>query len=276
VRALADRFGVRPSKTFGQNFLTDPNLASAIAADAGAGPGVRVVEVGAGFGSLTLAVAATGAEVLAIEFDRAVVPALEEVVRDLPGVRVVAADVLDVDWAILGDGRWTMVSNVPYNIAVPVLMRMLEEAPGVSSYVVVVQRELADRLGAPPGSDAYGAVSVKIAYRADVATIRHVPREVFWPRPAIDSAVVRITPRPAPIEPHVDAHALFAVVDGAFGERRKTMTNAMRRLGLGSAAATGVLAEAGIEPSERPERLGLEAFARLTAALVREGVVGDP
>jgi 16S rRNA (adenine1518-N6/adenine1519-N6)-dimethyltransferase len=264
---------VRPSKAFGQNFLTDPNLAAAIAADAGAGPGVRVVEVGAGFGSLTLAVAATGAEVLAIEFDRAMVPALEEVVDGVPGVRVAVADALELDWAILGVGRWTMVSNLPYNIAVPVLMRMLEEAPGVSSYVVVVQRELADRLGARPGSDAYGGVSVKVAYRADVATIRHVPREVFWPRPSIDSAVVRITPRAAPIDTDVDARALFAVVDGAFAERRKTMTNAMRRLGLTSADAANVLEEAGIEPSERPERLGLGAFARLTAGLVRKGAV---
>jgi 16S rRNA (adenine1518-N6/adenine1519-N6)-dimethyltransferase len=265
---------VRPSKAFGQNFLADPNLAAAITADAGVGPGVRVVEVGAGFGSLTLAIAASGAEVLAVEFDRAIVPVLEEVVGGVPGVRVAVGDALELDWAaILGDARWTMVSNLPYNIAVPLLLRMLEEAPGVSSYVVIVQRELADRLGARPGSEAYGAVSVKVAYRADVATIRHVPREVFWPRPSIDSSVVRITPRPAPIDTDVDAGALFAVVDGAFAERRKTMTNAMRRLGLPSADAARVLEEVGIEPSERPERLGVGAFARLTAALVREGRV---
>jgi 16S rRNA (adenine1518-N6/adenine1519-N6)-dimethyltransferase len=232
-----------------------------------------VVEVGAGFGSLTLAIAATGAEVLAIEFDRGVVPVLDEVVAGVPGVRVLVADALDVDWAVLGDDRWTMVSNLPYNIAVPVLMRMLEKASVVSSYVVVVQRELADRLGAAPGSDAYGAVSVKIAYRAEVETIRHVPGEVFWPRPSIDSAVVRITPRPAPVAADVAASALFAVVDGAFAERRKTMTNAMRRLGLAPADAGRVLEEAGIAPTERPERLGLEAFARLTGALVRDGVV---
>jgi 16S rRNA (adenine1518-N6/adenine1519-N6)-dimethyltransferase len=213
--------------------------------------------------------------VLAIEFDRGVVPVLEEVVADVAGVRVLVADALEVDWAVLGQGPWTMVSNLPYNIAVPVLMRMLEEAPAVSSYVVVVQRELADRLGAAPGSDAYGAVSVKIAYRADVETIRHVPREVFWPRPSVGSAVVRITARPAPVHADVEASALFSVVDGAFAERRKTMTNAMRRLGLGAADAARVLDEAGIAPSERPERLGLGSFAGLTAVLVRDGVVGS-
>jgi 16S rRNA (adenine1518-N6/adenine1519-N6)-dimethyltransferase len=252
----------------------DPNLARAIAADAGVGRDDRVVEVGAGFGSVTLALAATGAHVLAVEFDRAVAPALREVVADVDRVSVVVGDALALDWgAVLGRARWTMASNLPYNIAVPLLMRMLEEAPRVSPYVVVVQRELAERLGAVPGSPSYGGVSVKLAFHADVQTLRRVPREVFWPRPSIDSSVVRITPRPAPIDTDVDAGALFAVVDGAFAERRKTMTNAMRRLGLRSDDAARVLEEVGIEPSERPERLGVGAFARLAATLVREGVV---
>jgi 16S rRNA (adenine1518-N6/adenine1519-N6)-dimethyltransferase len=232
------------------------------------------VEVGAGFGSLTLALADAGAEVLALEFDRALLPALREVVEGVPVVRVLAADALEVDWpAVLDGGDWTMAANLPYNIAVPLVLRMLEEAPQVSSYVVMVQREVADRLAAPPGSPAYGGVSAKLAYHADVETLRRVPRDVFWPRPNVDSTVLRLTPRPAPLDVDVDRRALFAVIDAAFAERRKTMRNAVRRLGLDAEASARVLREAGIDPSTRAERVGLDAFARLASLLVRDGVV---
>ena len=252
----------------------DPNLARAIAADAGAGRGGRVVEVGAGFGSVTLALAATGAHVVAIEFDRAVAPALREVVAGVDRISVVVADALSLDWAaILGRERWTMASNLPYNIAVPVLMRMLEEAPRVSPYVVVVQRELAERLAAVSGSPAYGGVSVKLAFHADVQTLRRVPSEVFWPRPSIDSSVIRLTPRPPRLGVDVDRGPLFAVIDAAFAERRKTMSNALRRLGAGAPTVRRVLSDAGVEPSSRPEELDVAAFARLTSELIGAGVV---
>jgi 16S rRNA (adenine1518-N6/adenine1519-N6)-dimethyltransferase len=266
---------VRPSKALGQNFLTDPNLARAIAADAGAGPGVRAIDVGAGFGSVTVALAEAGAEVLAIEFDRALLPALHEVVDPLPGVEVLAADVLRLDWpVVLGEGERALAANLPYNIAVPLLLRMLEEAPQVSPYVVMVQRELGERLAAAPGSPAYGAVSAKVAYDAHVETLRRIPREVFWPRPKIESSVLRLTRRARPAGIDVDRRALFAVIDVAFGERRKTITNAVRRLGLDAPAAARVLGEAGVEAGARPEQLGLDAFARLAAALERAGAVG--
>jgi 16S rRNA (adenine1518-N6/adenine1519-N6)-dimethyltransferase len=255
----------------------DPNLARAIAADAGVGRDDRVVEVGAGFGSVTLALAATGAHVLAVEFDRAVAPALREVVADVDRVSVVVGDALALDWgAVLGRARWTMASNLPYNIAVPLLMRMLEEAPRVSPYVVVVQRELAERLGAVPGSPSYGGVSVKLAFHADVQTLRRVPREVFWPRPSIDSSVVRLTPRRPGLDVDVDRGPLFAVIDAAFAERRKTMANALRRLGAGQPTVRRVLSDAGVEPSSRPEELGVAAFARLTSALIGAGVIEGP
>jgi 16S rRNA (adenine1518-N6/adenine1519-N6)-dimethyltransferase len=293
IRSLAARHGIRPSKSLGQNFLVDPNLARAIAADAGAAPGASIVEVGAGLGALTVALARAGAEVLAIEFDRALVPALREVLEGesrgggragaarrgamgarggAPGGARAPAPPLRVNWpAVLGSRRWTMAANLPYNVAVPILLRMLEEAPQVSSYVVMVQREVADRLAARPGAPAYGAVSAKVAYRADVARVRRVPRDVFWPRPRVESTVLQITPRPPSVS--IDPHALFTVIDASFGQRRKTMRNAVRRLGLDAAAAAAALREAGVDPSARAEQLALEDLGRLTEVLARAGVV---
>jgi 16S rRNA (adenine1518-N6/adenine1519-N6)-dimethyltransferase len=137
----------------------------------------------------------------------------------------------------------------------------------------MVQREVADRLAARPGAEAYGAVSAKVAYRAEVEVLRRVPREVFWPRPAIESTVLRFTRRSARLDVDVDSRALFSVIDAAFAERRKTMSNAVRRLGLSADAAREVLGSTGIEPSVRAETLDLAAFARLTDALVRRGAV---
>lgn len=271
IRSLVARHGIRPSKSLGQHFLTDPNLASAIADDAGAGAGVAIVEVGAGLGSLTVALAHAGSNVLAIEFDRGVVAALHDVVDGMPNVTILQADALRVDWrATLGRRVWRMAANLPYNVAVPLLLRMLGDAPGVRSYVVMVQQEVAERLAAGPGSRAYGAVSVKVAYHAELSILRRVPPEVFWPRPAIESSVLRLTPRPSGVG--MESAELFGVIDASFGERRKTMRNAMRRLGLGAADAERVLRDADLDPSVRAERLALEDFARLTRVLVRDGV----
>jgi 16S rRNA (adenine1518-N6/adenine1519-N6)-dimethyltransferase len=270
MRELAERYGIRPTKSLGQHFIADPNLARAIVADAGVGPGDRVLEVGAGFGSITVALAEAGCEVLAVEFDRGIAPALEEVVADLPLVRVERADAMHADWAsLLGDGPWAMVSNLPFNISVPLLVELLEEVPTIVSYAVMVQREVGERLAAGPGEEAYGTVSVRVAYRADARVVRRVPAAVFWPRPNVDSVVVRLTPHPPPVD--VDARALFRVVDEGFAERRKTMANAVRRLGLELSDANRILAASGVEPAARAEELGLEAFARVTTSLLEEG-----
>ncbi|HEY7756148.1 MAG TPA: 16S rRNA (adenine(1518)-N(6)/adenine(1519)-N(6))-dimethyltransferase RsmA [Actinomycetota bacterium] len=270
LRALAERHGVRPTKSLGQHFIVDPNLARAIVADAGVGPGDRVLEVGAGFGSITVALAEAGCEVVALEFDRQIVPALLEVVAGSPNVRVEQADAMRVDWpALLGDGPWALVANLPYNISVPLVLTLLERVPAIASYVVMVQREVGDRFVAGPGEPAYGSVSLRVAYRADVATVRRVPAEVFWPRPSIDSVLVRLRPRPAPVD--VDPDALFRVVDESFAERRKTMRNALRRLGLAAPDAVRVLEASGVSPAARAEQLGLDAFARVTTAILAEG-----
>jgi 16S rRNA (adenine1518-N6/adenine1519-N6)-dimethyltransferase len=272
LKALAGRHGIRPNKALGQSFLADPNLARAIVADAGVGSDDRVVEVGAGLGSLTVALAATGAEVLAVELDRMLWPALQEVVGGSPRVRVELADALRVEWdAALTPGEWKMVSNLPYNVGVRVLLDMLEGAPRIRDYVVMVQREVGERLTARPGEEAYGAISVRVAYHAEARLLRRVPAQVFWPRPRVESVLVRITPRAAPVG--VGEADLFRVVDASFAERRKTMVNALRRLGLGPASARRLMEQAGLEPDVRAERLGLEDFSRIAVALRSEGVV---
>jgi len=268
VREVARRHGIRPTKSLGQNFLIDPNLARAIAAEAGVGPGDRVVEVGAGLGSLTMALAATGAEVLAIEFDRALIPALTEVVGRAENVRILHADATKLDWAsALGEaGAWTLCANLPYNVAVPVVMEVLASAPAVQRLVVMVQREVGERFAATPGDQHYGAVSVKVAYRAGARVTRRVPATVFWPKPSVDSVVVRLDRFPSPAA-DVDAVSLWRVVDGAFAERRKTMRNALRRLDLPATEADAILSATGVPASARPEELDLETFAAIASAV---------
>jgi 16S rRNA (adenine1518-N6/adenine1519-N6)-dimethyltransferase len=235
----------------GQHFLADPNLARAIVADAGVTSGDRVLEVGAGLGSLTVALAAAGANVLAVELAAA------------SGVRVETGDAMRLDWAgLLPGGGWKMVSNLPYNIAVPLIVEMLEGVPQIVSFLVMVQREVGERLAAAPGDASYGGVSVRVAYRAEASVVRRVPASVFWPRPNVDSVLVRIERRAAP-PVAVDPERLFRVVDAGFAERRKTMRNALRRLGLSGADADDALARCGVGPRARAEELSLEDFAAL-------------
>ena len=269
VRDLAARHDIRPTKSLGQNFLIDPNLARAIAADAGVGPGDRVVEIGAGLGSLTLALAAAGARVRAIEFDRRLIPALEEATAGLAGVEIVHADAMKVDWeAELASEPWTVCANLPYNVAVPLVLTLLERAPTVRRAVVMVQREVGERFAASPGQEAYGAVSVRVAYRAVATIVRRVPASVFWPRPKVASVVVRLDRLDAP-PVETDPERLWRVVDAGFAERRKTMRNALRRLGLDIAAADVVLASCGVASTARAEELDLATFAAIGEALPR-------
>ena len=239
-------------------------------ADAGIEPGDRVVEVGAGLGSLTVALAEVAAEVVAVEADRSVVPALREVVGGLDRVRVVEGDALRMDWpAELPGGRWRMVSNLPYNVAVPLVFRMLDEAPQVDRFLVMVQREVGERMAAAPGTKAYGAASVRLAYLAEVDVVRRVPATVFWPRPDVSSVLVRIVPREPPVE--AGREALFAVVEAGFAQRRKTMRNALIRMGLSPDGAQTALQSCGLATDVRAEQLGLAEFACLAESAVARG-----
>jgi 16S rRNA (adenine1518-N6/adenine1519-N6)-dimethyltransferase len=220
------------------------------------------VEIGAGLGSLTRALASRGSRVLAVEFDRALIPALSEAVEDLPNVEIRQADATSVEWnELLGDGPWRAAANLPYNVAVPILLHALETAPGIEGYVVMVQREVAERLSAEPGSEPYGPTSLRVAYRADAEILRNVAPSVFWPRPHVGSSVVRLRTHAPRVS--VDADALFRVIDVAFAERRKTMRSAVRRLGVDSGRVAEVLRSTEIDPDARPESLPLDRFAAI-------------
>ena len=234
-------------------------------ADAGIEPGDRVVEVGAGLGSLTVALAEVAAEVLAVEADRTLVPALRESVAGLDGVRVVEADALRLDWRTELPGQpWRMVSNLPYNVAMPLVFRMLDEAPQVDRFLVMVQREVGERMAAGPGVAAYGAASVRLAYLAHVDVVRRVSASVFWPRPNVESVLVRIVPHEPPVD--VGREDLFRVVEAGFAQRRKTMRNALVRLGLPAGAAAAALEGCGLGADVRAEELGLAELACLAEA----------
>ncbi len=220
---------------------------------------------------MTVALAEAGASrVVAIEFDRALVPALGEAVGGYPVVEVLAADATTIDWpATLGAGPWVCCGNLPYNVGTTIVLDVLAGAPVVRTIVVMLQREVGERLVAAPGSGAprvYGAVSLRVAYHARATLVRTVPPEVFWPRPSVGSVVVRLQRRDHP-PVDVDEAALWRVVDVSFAERRKTMRNAVRRLGVEAGAADAVLRDARVEPAARPETLDLAAFARVVEAL---------
>ena len=264
IRSLLAEHGLAPSRALGQNFLADPNTARRIVRLAEVAPGNRVVEVGPGLGSLTLALCEAGASVVAVELDQYLRPVLEHLTAGLP-VEVVAGDALVVDWVtLLGEAPTKMVANLPYNVATPVVVRALETAPVITDFLVMVQREVGERLAAPPGSRIYGAVSVKVAYYATAAVVGTVPATVFHPRPNVESALVRLVRRPAPIVEVDDPERMFAIVRAGFATRRKSLRQSLRSV-CGD-ATDRVLARAGIDPMTRAEQLGLESWAELTRA----------
>lgn len=262
VRRLLAEHGVRPSRALGQNFVADPNTVRRIVRLAGVGPDARVVEIGAGLGSLTRALAATGATVVAVEVDRHLLPVLRGGLGGLPNVTIVAADVRDMDWDLLPapGAPWQVVANLPYNVATPLVVELLETAPQLGSLFVMVQREVGERLAAAPGQKAYGAVSVKVAYWATAKVAGIVPPTVFVPRPAVESALVRIVRRAEPAVPAATAtyERLCSVLAAGFGQRRK-----MLRRSLAGVVPEGAFAGAGVDPAARAEELDVETWGRL-------------
>jgi 16S rRNA (adenine1518-N6/adenine1519-N6)-dimethyltransferase len=268
VRVLLDEHGLRPSRALGQNFLTDANTARKVVRLAGVEAGDQVLEIGPGLGSLTLALLDAGAQVTALELDRHVLPALTSVVGDHAGVVIEHADARTYEYgARLGPGPWSCVSNLPYNVATPVVMRILDEAPQVRRLLVMVQREVGERLAARVDTRAYGAVSVKVAYYAEAEVVGVVPPTVFFPRPKVESALVRIDRRPEPTVDVPSPDALFAIVRAGFATRRKMLRRALRPM-LGS-RTEDVLTAAGVAPTARAESLDLDAWAALARESVR-------
>jgi 16S rRNA (adenine1518-N6/adenine1519-N6)-dimethyltransferase len=264
ARGLLDRFGIRPKRSLGQNFVVEPNTVRRIAELAGVGVGDRVVEVGPGLGALTLALLETGAEVTAVEIDDVLVEVLEEVAGDHGSLRIVHADAMGVDWeSLLGAGPWTLVANLPYNVSVPLVCDLLDDVPAIVRLVVMVQLEVADRLVASPGDDAYGLPSVKVAYHAEARKVGRVPPSVFLPRPRVDSALVDVVRRPEPLVA-ADPELLFRLVRAGFAHRRKMLRGALR----GIVDEAGLVA-AGVDPTLRAEDLDLAQWAAIAAGVAR-------
>ena len=278
-RAALDAEGFRPTKGRGQNFLLDPNVARAIAGDARVGVGDRVLEVGPGCGFLSVHLAELGVDLLAVEVDPRLARVAARFLADRGNVRLLVADVLAgkhrlapvVSAALWRDGPWHLVSNLPYAIAGPLLAVLARVENPPRTMTVLVQREVAERLAARPGQRAWGALSAKLAlaYRARLG--RAVGAQLFWPRPRVRSAVVRLEARPGRA---LDAETLAAydrLVEGLFQRRRKTLRTALAGVVGSRERAEGALAEAGIEPGLRPGSLDPEGLLDLAQAVSSAG-----
>ncbi len=270
VRELAARLGVRPSKRLGQNFVIEAGTVRKIASLAALEPRDVVLEVGPGLGSLTLALLEAGAgQLVAIEIDRALAGELPQTIAArapqlADRMAVVTADALRVGAGDLPAAPSVLVANLPYNVAVPVLLHLLAALPTLQRGLVMVQAEVAERMCAGPGSRVYGAPSVKLAWFAAARSAGPVPRSVFWPVPNVDSRLVAFTRRDAPVTAATRAE-VFAVIDAAFRQRRKTLRAALSGWAGSAPEAERLLRAAGIDPGARGESLGVGEFARLAA-----------
>ena len=269
VRALAAELGIRPTKRLGQNFVTDPNTVRRIVRAARLADDDIVLEVGPGLGSLTLALLPHARQVVAVELDPVLAGRLPSTVAErLPAfadrLTVLNEDALRV--TDLPADPTALVANLPYNVAVPVVLHLLETFPSIATVLVMVQKEAADRLAADPGSRVYGVPSVKARWYGTVEAAGNVGTSVFWPVPHVDSGLVRIT-RGTPPASRVGRQATFAVVDAAFSQRRKTLRSALAGVAGSPAAAEEALRAAGVDPGLRGEQLGVDDFVRVADAL---------
>ncbi|WP_375423385.1 16S rRNA (adenine(1518)-N(6)/adenine(1519)-N(6))-dimethyltransferase RsmA [uncultured Friedmanniella sp.] len=271
VREIAARLGLRPTKQRGQNFVHDANTVRRIVATAQVGPDDAVLEIGPGLGSLTLGLLDVAGSVTAVEIDELLADELPATVAArLPGrasaLSVVTADALRV--TELPVPPTVVVANLPYNVSVPVLLHLLATFGSWQRGLVMVQAEVADRLAAGPGSKVYGVPSVKMAWYAETSRVGTVAPSVFWPVPNVDSGLVAIRRRPLP-ETTATREQVFAVVDAAFGQRRKMLRSALAGLAGSSAGASEVLVAAGVDPQLRGEMLTVGDFARIAEQLAR-------
>lgn len=272
IRELADRLGVRPTKQWGQNFVVDANTVRRIVRAGEVTADDVVVEVGPGLGSLTLALLEQGRRVVAIEVDPRLAEALPETVATMaPGraadLEVVPADALRVT-DLPGPPPTALVANLPYNVSVPVVLHLLETFPSIERVLVMVQLEVAERLAAAPGSKTYGVPSVKAAWYGDVSLAGTVSRSIFWPVPNVDSGLVRLTRREPPAS-EASREEVFACIDAAFAQRRKTLRAALKGWAGSAVAAEEALRAAGVDPQARGEQLSVEQFAAVASARTR-------
>lgn len=279
LRARAAELGIRPTKHWGQNFVIDPNTVERIVRLAEVGPDDVVVEIGPGLGSLTLALLPQVRRVVAVEVDPVLAAALPQTIGDHAPAYVDRLEVLQADALTVtdlpGPAPTALVANLPYNVSVPVVLRFLERFPSIRTILVMVQLEVAQRLASGPGSKIYGVPSLKAAWYADVRLVGTVPRSVFWPVPNVDSGLVRLD-RGDPPRTDVAREDVFACVDAAFAQRRKTLRAALASWAGSPAAAEDALRRAGVSPQERGEQLTIEDFAGVAWAHTSDQASSDP
>jgi 16S rRNA (adenine1518-N6/adenine1519-N6)-dimethyltransferase len=264
IRDLAALLDLRPTKKLGQNFVIDGNTVRRIVGIAGVRADSSVVEIGPGLGSLTLGLTETGARVVAVEIDRRLagqLPITVQLMQPDARLTVLTADAMTI--AELPGEPTTLVANLPYNVSVPVLLHMLEHFPAITSGVVMVQSEVGQRLAAAPGSKIYGSPSVKAAWYGHFLTTGAVSRQVFWPVPNVDSILVSFTLRDVPLGASEERLATFALVDAAFGQRRKMLRQSLAGIVGSSQAASEILTASGVDPTQRGEQLTVDDFVRI-------------
>ncbi len=267
---LVKKHGFKFTKSLGQNFLIDDNIVDKIVAGAGIGPGDKIIEVGPGIGTLTREMASRAQNLMAVEIDKNLIPILEDTLGDYDNVKIVNEDIIKADIKGLIDenlsgGPVKLVANLPYYITTPIIMRFLEENINVTDIVVMVQKEVAERMNAQPGGKDFGALSVAVQYYCDTEIVAKVPRHLFVPQPNVDSIVIALRIRPERKYKVDDEDLYFKVVKAAFGQRRKTLLNSISSMGnLAKDQVKEALEEAGIDPKRRGETLSLDEFAILS------------
>jgi 16S rRNA (adenine1518-N6/adenine1519-N6)-dimethyltransferase len=264
---LLARHDLRAGVRHGQHFLVDPNTVRRIVRIADVQEDETILEIGPGLGSLTVALAEAAERVVAIELDTAVARALDEVLADVRNVDVVVADAMDVDLAELTRGPARLVANLPYNVATPLFLRVLQDFPHITGGLVMVQREIGERWTAQPGSRAYNAVTVRARYHAGARIVGNVPKAVFMPPPKVESVLVAFSRHTIPPVVVTDERAFFAFVIAAFAHRRKTLRNSLAAAGSSRENVERTMRELGLDEQARPEDLSLDDYARLHTAL---------
>lgn len=267
---LVKRHGFKFTKSLGQNFLIDDNIVDKIVAGAGIGPSDKIIEVGPGIGTLTREMASRAGALMAVEIDKNLIPILTDTLGDYENVKIVNEDIIKADIRGLIDenldgGPIKLVANLPYYITTPIIMRFLEEDINVTDIVVMVQKEVAERMNAQPGGKDFGALSVAVQFYCDTEIVAKVPRHLFVPQPNVDSIVIALRVRPERKYRVDNEDLFFKVVKAAFGQRRKTLLNSIASMGnLTKDMVKEALEEAGIDPKRRGETLSLDEFANLS------------
>lgn len=267
VKYVCNRFGIRMSKKLGQNFLINRNIVDGIVAAAEINEGEAVLEVGPGIGTLTQGLAQSGADVTAIELDKRLLEVLEHTLDQYDNVNIIQGDVLRLPITeIMGNKSFKVVANLPYYITTPIIMSLLESNLDIERLVVMVQKEVAERMIATPGGKDYGALSVAVQYYTEPEIVLDVPPQSFLPAPAVNSAVIRCILRKEPPVDVKDEALFFRTVKAAFAQRRKTLSNTMKTAGLSKEEIAEILKNANIDGKLRGETLSLDDFAKIANA----------